>query len=221
MSAFPDGTVSGKYDKTHLVPFGEYVPIKRWLPFIGKMVEGVGDFKPGKIGHTIKWGTYRLGVQICYEIIFPNLARAMVKNNAALIVNITNDAWYGRSSAPYQHFSMAVFRAVENRRSLVRAANTGISGFIDPAGRIKGKTQLFQEDVMARSMPIITLKSFYTRFGDVFAVMCLISALCILMLNFAKRKKQTITWYLFRGYIERLKNILNCLKSQVITKCQK
>ena len=187
----PDGTLNGKYDKAHLVPFGEYVPLKKWLPFIGKMVEGVGDFKPGKIGHTIKWDKYQLGVQICYEIIFPDLARAMVKNNADLIVNITNDAWYGRSSAPYQHFSMAVFRAVENRRSLVRAANTGISGFIDPAGRITGKILLFQEAVMTRPMPILTIKSFYTRFGDIFASMCLVAVFFTLIQQFAKRRKKT------------------------------
>jgi apolipoprotein N-acyltransferase len=129
----PDGNLYGKYDKAHLVPFGEYVPFKKWLPFLGKMVESVGDFHSGKKGQTIQWGKHVIGSQICYEIIFPNLARAMTQNKAELLINVTNDAWYGRSSAPYQHFSMAKFRAVENRRSLIRAANTGISGFIDPS----------------------------------------------------------------------------------------
>ncbi len=172
-----DGKVSGKYDKVHLVPFGEYVPFKKWLPFLGKMVEQVGDFRPGSKGNTISFRNCGLGLQICYEIIFPDLSRAMAKNNALLLVNITNDAWFGRTSAPYQHFSMAVFRAVENRRSLIRSANTGISGFIDPAGRIIAQTDLFQEAIMTRSIPLLHKTSFYTRFGDMFAIACLATTL--------------------------------------------
>ena len=167
------GNVQGKYSKAHLVPFGEYIPFHKWLPFLGKMVEGVGDFRPGKIGNTLFGEKYNLGVLICYELIFPDLARAMVANNASLLINITNDAWYGRSCAPYQHFSMAVFRAVENRRSLIRAANTGISGFIDPAGRIVAKTDIFEEAVSTHSAAVISKKTFYTRFGYLFAVVCL------------------------------------------------
>ena len=121
--------MSAKYDKVHLVPFGEYVPFKKWLPFIGKIVEHVGDFKAGEKGSTLSWKNNRLGVLICYELIFPNLSRQATQNGASALINITNDAWYGRTSAPYQHFSMAVFRAVENRRALVRSANTGFFGF--------------------------------------------------------------------------------------------
>ena len=113
-----DGKVHGKYDKVHLVPFGEYVPLKRWLPFLGKMVEQVGDFRPGVKGKTLDWGRYRLGVQICYEIIFPGLSRAMVNNGSDVLVNITNDAWFGRTSAPFQHFSMTIFRAIERNARL-------------------------------------------------------------------------------------------------------
>lgn len=169
----PEGEVYGKYDKAHLVPFGEYVPLKKWLPFVGKMVESVGDFQAGKKGQTIQWGKYRIGVLICYEIIFPDLSRLMTQNNAALLFNITNDAWYGESSAPYQHFSMAIFRAVENRRSLVRSANTGISGFVDPTGNVVASTPLFQDAVITREVPILDEITFYSRFGDVFAMMCL------------------------------------------------
>ena len=114
-----------KYDKAHLVPFGEYVPFKEWLPFLGKLVQQVGDFSAGQKGSTLEWGSHRIGMLICYELIFPYLSREAARNRADLLVNITNDAWYGRTSAPFQHFSMAVFRAVENRRSLARAANTG------------------------------------------------------------------------------------------------
>ncbi len=168
----PDGTVSGQYDKTHLVPFGEYVPLKKWLPFLGKIVEHVGDFTPGKEGNTILFDDYSLGLQICYEIIFPNLSRMMVKNNAGLLINITNDGWYGRTGAPYQHFSMTIFRAVENKRSLIRSANTGISGFIDPAGRVLGSTLLFEDAVLTCSVPVLNKKTFYTCFGDMFAMIC-------------------------------------------------
>lgn len=182
-----DGNIYGKYNKAHLVPFGEYIPFKKWFPFLGKMVEQVGDFRSGNKGDTIEWNDYRLGLQICYEIIFPNLSRAMAKNNAELLVNITNDAWYGKTSAPYQHFSMAIFRAVENKRALVRSANTGISGFIDPVGRIIASTPLFQETIMTRSIPIINKTTFYTRFGDLFAMTCLTVAMLAVFLNFRAR----------------------------------
>jgi apolipoprotein N-acyltransferase len=169
-----NGNIAGKYDKTHLVPFGEYVPLKKWLPFIGKMVAQVGDFAAGSQGNTLKWSGGDLGVQICYEVIFPSLSRAMAINGAQVLVNVTNDAWFGRTSAAYQHFSMAVLRAVENKRALVRSANTGISGFIDPVGRIMGATGLFEEKVLTLSVPMLKEISVYTRYGDFFAVTCLV-----------------------------------------------
>ena len=187
----PKGRIYGKYDKVHLVPFGEYVPFKKWFPFFGKMVAQVGDFVSGRKGNTIPWKPSNLGVQICYEIIFPDLSREMVKNGAGLLVNITNDAWYGRSSAPYQHFSMAVFRAIENRRSLIRSANTGISGFVDPAGRIIGSTPLFQEAVLTQRVPVFQKTTFYTRFGDVFALICLVVTILVAIRQAVKEFKET------------------------------
>ncbi len=175
----PDGKIYGKYSKVHLVPFGEYVPFRKWLPFLGKMVAQVGDFKPGKSGHTMSWGVHRIGMQICFEIIFPHLSRSLVKNHAKLLVNITNDAWFGKSSAPYQHFSMAVFRAVENRRSLVRSANTGISGFIDPTGKILASTPLFTDATLTRDVPLLQTSTIYTRIGDLFAWVCLTLAFSV------------------------------------------
>ena len=186
------GNVYGRYDKAHLVPFGEYIPLKRWLPFLGKIVEHVGDFQPGKKGNTLQWNNHRLGFLICYEIIFPDLSRAMVKNQAALLVNITNDAWYGKTSAPYQHFSKAVFRAVENRRALVRSANTGISGFIDPVGRVFDPTDLFQDAVRTQMVPLIKETSFYTRFGDLFAICCLSVMALIILADFIQSKQNRI-----------------------------
>jgi apolipoprotein N-acyltransferase len=175
-----------KYDKTHLVPFGEYVPLKKWLPFLGKIVAQVGDFKAGMEGSTLRWKTEQVGVQICYEIIFPGLSRAMAKNNASLLINITNDAWFGKTSGPYQHFSMTVFRAVENRRALVRSANTGISGFIDPAGRVLESTPLLQEAALVQSIPLMKTKAVYTRIGDLFAQVCLAAALIVVLLEITK-----------------------------------
>jgi apolipoprotein N-acyltransferase len=179
---YADGTIKGRYDKVHLVPFGEYVPFKRYLPFLGKIVEHVGDFQAGPEGQTLTWRGSRLGVLICYESIFPALSRAQAAAGADMLVNITNDAWYGRSSAPFQHFSMAVFRAVENRRPLVRAANTGISGFIDAVGRVTDASPLFTDAVTTRTVRFSAIDAPYTRLGDTFAVLCLGAAVLIVFL---------------------------------------
>jgi len=162
------------------------VPLKRRLPFLGKLVAQVGDFRPGKPGKILPWRKNALGVQICYEIIFPGLSRAMVRNKADLLINITNDAWFGKTSGPYQHFSVTLFRAVENRRSLARAANTGISGFIDPAGRIIASTPLLKEAAVTRTLPLMHNTTFYTRYGDLFALACLAGALFGILLEFGK-----------------------------------
>ncbi|MBT8369822.1 MAG: apolipoprotein N-acyltransferase, partial [Desulfobacterales bacterium] len=175
-----------RYDKTHLVPFGEYVPFKKWLPFLGKIVAQVGDFKAGQEGKTLPWRQELLGVQICYEIIFPNLSRALVNNDASLLINITNDAWFGKTSGPYQHFSMAVFRAVENRRALARSANTGISGFVDPAGRVMASTALLEEAAVIGLLPMMKEKSVYTQNGDLFAQVCLAWVLLAILVEISK-----------------------------------
>jgi apolipoprotein N-acyltransferase len=116
----------------------------------------------------------------------------MVNNDATLLINITNDAWYGRSSAPFQHFSMAVFRAVENRRSLIRSANTGISGFIDPTGKVIGSTALFEDAIMTRSIPMLQNTTVYSRFGDLFALACL--GVCLISVLY------TFVYHLIRKY---------------------
>ncbi len=184
------GPVLGKYDKSHLVPFGEYVPFKKWLPFLGKIVEHVGDFDRGRIGDTVSWEGHKLGVLICYELIFPYISRAMVRNGANVLINMTNDAWYGRSSAPYQHFSIAVFRAIENRRAMIRSANTGISGFIDPAGRILETTALFEEAAAVRDIPLLSGLTLYTRFGDVFAGACLAATVILFGIQAMRRYRK-------------------------------
>jgi apolipoprotein N-acyltransferase len=185
----PSGEVLGSYDKAHLVPYGEYTPFKEYLPFLGKIVEHVGDFMPGEKGKTLNLRDHRLGIQICYEIIFPALSRLMVRNGAELLITITNDAWYGRTAGPYQHFSLAVLRAVENRRSLARAANTGISCFVDPAGRVLDPTPLMEEAAVVRALDLLDTRTVYTRLGDVFAATCLIAAIAIAAWELLRRKR--------------------------------
>jgi apolipoprotein N-acyltransferase len=163
----PDGTIAGRYDKVHLVPYGEYVPLRKYFPFMGKMVTGIGDFRPGRgfvpLGEANR---HRLGVLICYEGIFPDAARAYKNNGATLLVNITNDAWFGTTSAPYQHLSMTALRSVENRLYLVRAANTGISAIVDPAGSILSQTELFERTTLNGEVKFIDVHTLYEAYGD-------------------------------------------------------
>jgi apolipoprotein N-acyltransferase len=183
----PTGKVVGKYDKVHLVPYGEYVPLKRFFPFLGKMVEAVGDFESGERGQILTWGNEKVGMLICFEAIFPELARSMVRNGAQLLINITNDAWFGRSSAPYQHLSMVVFRAVENHLAVARAANTGISAYVDPVGRLLDRTPLFEEAMRCRTLPMMSQQTFYARHGDIFAIGCVIISLILWIGSFWRR----------------------------------
>ena len=185
----PDGELLGRYDKRHLVPFGEYIPLKSSLLFfLEKMVEGIGDFQAGP-GPTIlsfqlkesdgaaPARRVKFGVVICYEVIFPDLVRRIAGSGAEFLVTITNDAWFGDSSAPAQHFSMVVFRSVENHLAFARAANTGISGFIDPFGRIIVASPTFTQTALQAEIPVRQTKTFYSRHGDVFAYGCMLISL--------------------------------------------
>lgn len=191
------GEELGRYDKLHLVPFGEYIPLRGVLPFLETIVP-IGDFSRGseytifeipnpkslpvrQVGQTQN----TFGVLICFEDVFPELARGFARGGAEFLVNITNDGWFGRTSAPYQHFSAAVFRAVENRLPLVRSANTGVSGFIASDGRIisllqdKAGRNIFIQGYKAEQVGILKNKpSLYTTYGNIFILACLILALC-------------------------------------------
>jgi apolipoprotein N-acyltransferase len=179
----PEGEVALRYHKMKLVPFGEYVPLHPLLTLGGrvaaKMVQQVSDFTPGTDPVVAALDGHRLGVFICYEAIFPDLVREFTTRGADLLVNITNDAWYGRTSAPYQHLAMAAFRAVENGKYLVRAANTGITAVVDPRGRVLEPTTLFERAVLVRDVPFVPGGTFYSRHGDVFAWGCLGAALAL------------------------------------------
>jgi apolipoprotein N-acyltransferase len=189
----PQGETIGSYDKAHLVPYGEYVPLRRFFPFIGKMVPMVGDFAEGPVGATVSLPEGAIGPLVCYESIFPYLSRAQVANGASLLVNITNDAWFGKTAAAYQHLSMAVLRAAENHVCLARAANTGISAFIDGSGRLLWQSELNVPDAHAMELPLLPGGSLYTRIGDVFAWACVIvcGLALILVPRFGQRTKLT------------------------------
>lgn len=170
----PAGESIGKYDKVHLVPFGEYVPLKKILPFVKKLTAGIGDYSEGPGPLPINFEGGSIGTLVCFESIFPELAAGFVRNGATVLVNITNDAWFGTTSAPYQHFQMSIFRAVENKVFVLRSANTGISGVIDPVGRVRQKTGLFKRDFMVDTVGLKRgAPTFYTLRGDVFAFGCM------------------------------------------------
>jgi len=185
--ASPSKEIVGRYDKIHLVPYGEYVPLGEIIP-LGSLGEGIGNFKSGKEIYNFSLAQGKFGVVICFEIIFPDLCRRFVKDGAHFLVTITNDAWFGRTSAPEQHFAMAVFRAVENRVFIARAANTGVTGFIDPRGKVMRRGEIFTEEAMTETIRLSKKKTFYTLYGDVFAWVC--SGLSLLWLGYALRPKR-------------------------------
>ncbi|MBN2830788.1 MAG: apolipoprotein N-acyltransferase [Candidatus Omnitrophica bacterium] len=172
-----------QYDKLHLVPFGEYIPFRNILKFLDTIAP-IGDIARGK-DYTIFEFPDNFGVLICFEDVFPELARGFVRKGAKFLINITNDAWFGKTSEAYQHMAASVLRAVENRVYLVRAANTGVSAFISPSGRIislvsgeKGDSIFIQghktEDIYISDS---RAKTFYNRYGDFFPIFCLLIAI--------------------------------------------
>jgi apolipoprotein N-acyltransferase len=168
-----DGRVQSYYDKIQLVPFGEYVPL-RWLlgGFVNAVAAGFGDMVPGGQQTLFDVKGARLGILICYESLFPDLTRRAVDGGADMLVNITNDAWYGTSAAPYQLLSMAAMRAVENHTPVVRVANTGISAVIDPLGRIRANTELFKRTTRLVTVKYRPRRTLYAIVGDLFAQLC-------------------------------------------------
>ena len=168
----PDGETAAVYRKMHLVPFGEYVPFRSVLFFARPLVESVVDFSPGASPVLLPIGPHLISTAICYEIIYPGLVRGFVRHGSELLTTITNDAWYGRSAAPHQHFQQAAMRAIEQGRYLVRAANTGISGVVDPYGRVLARSALFETAVITEEVRLLRGLTLYGRIGDVLAYLC-------------------------------------------------
>ncbi len=178
-SISPEGYLEDEYAKVHLVPFGEIVPfatiLGRWVSVLNEL----GGFTAGTASPLLSVGKAKAGVSICYEAIFPNLVRQGVKEGAEILVNLTNDAWYMKTAAPYQHLAPNILRAVENRRWFLRANNTGISAIVDPFGRVVAASPLFEQAVVEGFVEPRSTQTPYTRFGDVFAWLCM--AFCGLM----------------------------------------
>ncbi len=199
-----DGRIVKTYDKIHLVPFGEYIPFRKSLSFVEKFAHNpIGDFSSGgeytvfsffirrEIGDADSRQTLMKKVKfsclICFEDIFPELSRRLVAGGASLLVNVTNDAWFMKSAAPYQHAQCSVFRAVENRVGVVRSANTGLSCFIDQKGRIVDRVgasgdDIFVEGYRSREIVLNRASTFYNRYGDVFSYICMAIAALFLLL---------------------------------------
>ncbi len=178
------------YFKQHLVPFGEYIPLRSILPIPRPIVESLGDFSAGTSGAPLDMGIAKIGVLICIEAIYPDLARRETALGATLLTNITNDAWFGASSAPVQHLAMAIFRTVENRRSMARAANTGISALILPTGVVHQQTGLFHQGHLSASLPLLSTTTFFTRLGFAFPILALLATLFFIAIILKKRASQ-------------------------------
>jgi apolipoprotein N-acyltransferase len=173
----PDGNFLGRYDKIHLVPFGEYVPFKDVFSFAGTLTRGVGGFTPGEYRKVFQSGGHRFGIFICYESVFADEVRHFAEMGAQVLVNISDDGWYGDTSAPWQHLNMARMRAIENRRWLIRATNTGVTAAIDPFGRVTQSAPRHVLTSLAVHYGYRDDTTFYTRYGDVFAAVCAIIAI--------------------------------------------
>lgn len=165
--------ITGRYDKIHLVPFGEYVPLSRLLGFVKGWTEFISELESGTVRVVFPFRQAPFGVVICYEGLFPELFREFVAKGARFMVNMTNDAWFGETSGPWQHLAVLPLRAVENRVAIARAANTGVSAVIEPSGRLRQVLGLFQRGVLEDRVVARTRTTFYTRYGDAFAYACL------------------------------------------------
>lgn len=176
----PDAQGLSAYRKEKLVPFGEFIPFEWLLKYVLKDIEvmgALGSFLPGPYDQPLlEAGGIKLGSTVCYESIFPQLWRKQNKNGAQLFVNITNDAWFFNTAAPYQHLAVNVLRAVENGRPVLRAANTGFSAYIDAFGNVKQKSHLFTQEILTAGVPLSVTDrvTFYTQWGDWFAWVCAI-----------------------------------------------
>jgi apolipoprotein N-acyltransferase len=172
----PEGRILGRYDKQQLLAFGEYIPFQRYLIFLRHISPAIGDLSRGAGGVVTLPNGVPIGPLICYEDILPALGRRAARQGAALLVNLTNDAWFGPTRAPYLHRLLAAFRAIENRVYLVRVTNTGLTSVIDALGREQAALPIYQPNTLVHTVQSLHLSSVYTRFGDWFAQLCSLAA---------------------------------------------
>jgi apolipoprotein N-acyltransferase len=186
----PDGTWAARYDKIHLVPFGEYVPFQSFFFFVQKITKEAGDFARGTERTVFNVDGYKLGVFICYESVFPDEVRIFAGNGAQLFANISNDEWFGPWGAPAQHLNMVRMRAIENQRWVLRATNTGITVSIDPYGRVVSRARRNARTTLEAPFGLESDTTFYTRHGDWFAWGCAIISLLALVLRVQTRLRE-------------------------------
>ena len=177
----PEGDTTAVYRKVHLVPFGEFIPLKHLLYFVSPLVERLTDFSAGTSVVPLPVGGHLISTAICYEVVYPSLARDAVISGSQLLTTITNDAWYGESSAPFQHFALASMRAIEQGRYLARAANTGISGVVDPYGRIVAQSAIFEQVGLVAEVRLLTGRTMYSTIGDAIAYVAMAVTLMALV----------------------------------------
>jgi apolipoprotein N-acyltransferase len=185
----PTGDWAGRYDKVHLVPFGEFVPFPKLFGFASGLTNAVGDFGRGTSREPLEAGGTKVGVFICYESIFPDEVRQFVANGAQVLANISNDGWYGDSGAYAQHLNQTRMRAIENNRWLLSDTNTGVTASIDPYGRIVTRADRKVRTVLEAPYALTSVTTFYTRYGDWFAFLCAIISTGALVLRFTSRRK--------------------------------
>ena len=172
-----DGERVGRYDKIHLVPFGEYVPFREFLFFAHKLTGRVSEFTRGEERKVFRLNGHRYGVFICYEAVFADEVRQFARLGAEVLVNISDDGWYGDTSAPWQHLNIARMRAIENHRWLLRGTNSGVTAAIDPYGRVRQSIPRHRVDALPARFGFRNDTTFYTEHGDVFATLCAILAI--------------------------------------------
>ena len=183
----PAGDWTARYDKVHLVPFGEYLPFPKLFAFAGGLTKEVGEFKAGESRAPLDAGSERLGIFICYESVFPDEVRQFADNGAQVFVNISNDGWYGDSGAYAQHLNQTRMRAIENDRWILSATDTGVTASIDPYGRTVARLPRKERGVLAAPYALTSVTTFYTRHGDWFAYLCAIISAAALLARFRLR----------------------------------
>jgi len=189
----PNGQSLGVYHKRHLVPFGEFVPFQKYLTFLGPVVGNLGDFDSGDSYQKFQTAAFSYSPMICYEVIFPDDARRALLTQADALVNISNDAWFGWTASPYQHAMMAVVRSAEERKPLLRSANTGISLITDPLGNILNSTRLYEEQVITGDVFVASGEpTLYARLGNWFPRLCLVVTFFLIIAALVKRKQKTM-----------------------------
>ena len=184
------GKVLGAYDKVYLLLFGEYIPLGHTFPVFYEWLPEAGDLTAGESVEVIELGDFRIGVMICYEDIISAFTRDIADQDPNILINVTNDAWFGKTSEPYLHLALSVFRAVENRVPLIRSTNTGVSCFIDPAGRILSETGLTEAETLMETMPMMDGGTPYRVLADWPAYLCVLAVPLVFLNHRFRRKKR-------------------------------